>query len=183
MDNNEEIKAAALCETKPAKKGKSLLQLIKFCLVGASNSIVDMVVNVLLAHLLGLFFTGNWIVFLSKAVGYCCGILNSYCLNSRWTFKEEHRKGFQEILGFLAVNCAVFAVWLGLYNLFIKVLGLDRFWAGLVLPQFIKTIVTPELFCSLLSTCVCMPIGFILNKLFVFKPKGEEEINDAGEAE
>ena len=80
-------------ETTEVKKGKSFLQFIKFALVGASNTLVDMIVNTGVSHLLGLIpGVGGWTVYLSKAIGYGCGLLNSYFLNSRWTFREEHTK-------------------------------------------------------------------------------------------
>ena len=78
----EDVKET-LAEKPAPKKGKSLIQLIKFALVGASNTIVDMVVNTGLSYVLNLFFKGGWIVYAAKAVGYLCGLLNSYFLNSR----------------------------------------------------------------------------------------------------
>ncbi len=159
---------------KKPVKGKSLIQLIKFALVGASNTLVDMIMNTGLSFVLNLFFKGGWIVYLSKAVGYCCGILNSYILNSRWTFKEERRQDKREILSFIAVNIAVLLISFGLIYVFKNLLRLDAFWMGLKLPEWLTRIVTGELFCSLLATCICIPVNFILNKLFVFKAKTEE---------
>lgn len=174
MENND-IKETA--PVKEAKKGKSLIQLIKFALVGASNTIVDMIVNTGLSYVLNLFFSGNWIVYTAKTVGYCCGILNSYILNSRWTFREERRQDRREILSFITVNIAVLLISFGLIYLFKNCFKLNEFWMGLGLPAWLTKIITGELFCSLLATCICIPVNFILNKLFVFKGKerkGEE---------
>ncbi len=172
--NNEELNSA-----EAPKKGKSLVQLIKFALVGASNTIVDMIVNTGLSYLLNLFFKGGWIVYLAKAVGYGCGLLNSYFLNSRWTFREEHRKETREKVSFVAVNIAVLLISFGLIFIFKNLLGMNTWWDGLMAgsekaPGFIKKIVTGDLFCSLAATCICIPVNFILNKLFVFKGKKEE---------
>lgn len=156
------------------KKGKSFIQLVKFALVGASNTIVDMVVNTGLSFLLNLFFKGSWIVYAAKAVGYCCGILNSYVLNSRWTFREEHRRTVREKVSFVAVNLLVLLISFGLIYLFKNVLHLNEWWEGLGLPELIHKIVTGDLFCSLLATCICIPVNFVLNKLFVFKAKQQE---------
>lgn len=163
-----------LQEQAAPKKGKSFIQLVKFALVGASNTIVDMVVNTGLSFLLNLFFKGSWIVYAAKAVGYCCGILNSYILNSRWTFREEHRRTVREKVSFVAVNLLVLLISFGLIYLFKNVFRLNEWWEGLGLPGLIKKIVTGELFCSLLATCICIPVNFILNKLFVFKAKQQE---------
>lgn len=171
MENKGEIAKT------PEKKGKSFFQLIKFALVGASNTLVDMIVSTGLSFLLNLAFSGGWIVFVSKAVGYCCGILNSYIWNSRWTFREERRRDLREILSFIGVNLLVLLISFGLIALFRDALGLGAWWEGLGLPAFIKKIVSGSQFCSLLSTCICIPVNFILNKLLVFrgkKGKGKE---------
>ena len=167
-------------KTHAPKKGKSLVQLIKFALVGASNTVVDMIVNTALSFVLNLFFSGGWIVYLSKAVGYGCGLLNSYFWNSRWTFREERRRDAREKISFVAVNIAVLLISFGLIWLFKNVFNFDDSWDAMMasaskVPAFIKKIVTGELFCSLLATCICIPVNFILNKLFVFKGKADTE--------
>ncbi len=176
---NKNISASAeqteVIQQKP-QKGKSLLQLIKFAIVGASNTLVDMIVNTVLTFLLNLVTGGGWIVYFSKAVGYCCGILNSYFLNSRWTFREEHRRDRREKMSFVAVNIAVLLISFVLIYVFKNLLHLNDWWEGLALPEWLKRIVAGDLFCSLVSTCICIPVNFVLNKLFVFKggKKAEE---------
>ena len=159
-------------ETTEVKKGKSFLQFIKFALVGASNTLVDMIVNTVLSHLLLLLFDrGGWMVYAAKAAGYICGLLNSYFLNSRWTFREEHTKTTREKVSFVAVNVLVLGISFGLIFLFKNVFHLNAAWESFGLPELIKKVISGDLFCSLLSTCVCVPVNFILNKLFVFKGK------------
>lgn len=159
------------------KTGKSFLQLIKFALVGASNTIVDMLVNTGLSYVLNLLFSGSWIVYAAKAAGYACGILNSYILNSRWTFREEHRKDAREKVSFVAVNIAVLLISFGLIWLFKDCLHLNDWWESLDLPGFIRKLISGGLFCSLLATVICLPVNFILNKLIVFKGKKKTEEN------
>ena len=157
------------------QKGKSLIQLIKFAIVGASNTVVDMIVNTIVSFLLNLVFKGGWIVYAAKAAGYGCGILNSYILNSRWTFREERRQDKREKLSFVAVNIAVLLISFGLIWLFKSAFHLNDFWMGMNTPDWLKKVVSGDLFCSLLATCICIPVNFILNKLFVFKKKEEGE--------
>jgi putative flippase GtrA len=161
-------------EKTAPKKGKSFIQLIKFALVGASNTLFDMIVNTVLSFVLNLFFKGNWIVYVGKAVGYCCGILNSYLLNSRWTFRDEHKKSAREVFSFIGVNLLVLLISFGLIFVFKNVLHLNEWWMARGLPEWLTKIVTGDLFCSLLATCICIPVNFVLNKLFVFKAKEEE---------
>jgi len=167
---------SAEVNNKP-QKGKSLLQLIKFAIVGASNTVVDMIVNTVLTFILNLITSGGWIKYAAKAVGYCCGILNSYILNSRWTFREERRQDKREKLSFVAVNLIVLLVSFALIYVFTNLLHLNAWWEGLALPGWLTKIVGGDLFCSLLATCICIPVNFILNKLFVFK--GEKPAEEA----
>lgn len=155
---------------------KSLMQFIRFALVGASNTAVDMLVQLVLGFIILKFVEESWgVTYAVKGVGYACGILNSYILNTRWTFKKEHTKSKKEKLGFVAVNLVVLAVSLLLTRLlFSSVLGLDEWWAKLALPEWVYKLVSGQRFCSLLATVICIPVNFILNKLFVFKGEGEK---------
>ncbi|MCR5610760.1 MAG: GtrA family protein [Clostridiales bacterium] len=162
-------------ETTAPQKGRSLVQLLKFALVGASNTLVDMLVNTGVSFLLRLLFSGSWITYVAKGIGYACGILNSYLLNSGWTFKEERSRDKREVISFIAVNLIVLGISFGLIFLFKNVFGLNTWWEGLALPAWLKKIVGGDLFCSLLSTVICLPVNFILNKLFVFVGKKGKE--------
>ena len=148
---------------------KSFFQLIKFGLVGIGNTLIDMVISTVLSIVLAIPFTGGWTVYVSKVVGYCAGILNSYILNSRWTFKEERRQDAREIISFIAVNLGVLLVSLGLIWLFTNALHIDDWWMSLGLPQWLTKIINGERACMLLSTCICIIVNFVGNKLFVFK--------------
>lgn len=161
MNTNEKNSGAA------AKKG--FFQLIKFGLVGISNTLIDMVISTILSIVLAIPFAGGWTVYASKVVGYCAGILNSYILNSRWTFREERRQDAREIISFIAVNLGVLLISLGLIYLFTNTLHIDEWWMNLSLPQWLTKIINGERACMLLSTCICIIVNFIGNKLFVFK--------------
>lgn len=172
MDNKELINKTA--NTDGAAK-KSFIQLIKFALVGASNTIVDMIVNIGVTKLLELITSGSWITYAAKTIGYGCGVLNSYILNSRWTFKEERKQDAKEIFSFIAVNVLVLLISLGLIWLFTNVLHLDDWWMNLGLPEWLTGFIGGRLFCSLVATVICIFVNFILNKLFVFTGRKEEE--------
>ncbi len=154
---------------------KSFVQLIKFAIVGASNTLVDMIVNIGLTKLLELFTSGSWITYVAKIVGYACGVLNSYILNSRWTFKEERKQDAREIISFVAVNLAVLLISLGLIYAFTNWLHLDEWWMNLGLPEWLTKLIGGRLFCSLVATVICIFVNFLLNKLFVFTGKKKAE--------
>ncbi len=159
---------------KRSEGKKSLVQFIKFALVGASNSAVDYVVSFIVTKLLRLITAGGWVKYAAKIIGYACGVLNSYIWNSRWTFREERKQDKREIISFIAVNLTVLLVSLGLIFLFNNVFNIDDWWNASSFPQWLKSIIDGELFCTLLSTVICIPLNFILNKLFVFKAEDKK---------
>lgn len=150
-------------------KKRGLLQFIKFALVGASNTLVDIIISFVLT----LFING----YLAKVIGYCCGVANSYFLNTAWTFKQERRRDAKELARFLLVNLGVLLISLALKWVFEGVLHLDV-WYAQVLGEGWFTDITVKYFCTLLSTLVCIFINFFANKLFVFKSKDEDAGNN-----
>lgn len=163
MEATEKNKNAS--HTSEGKKG--FIQLVKFAIVGASNTLVDLIITSVLNAVFKWYYV-------AKVVGYCCGVANSYLLNSRWTFKEERRKDTREIVSFIAVNLVVLLISLGLMSLFKNNLRLDDAWMNLGLPSWITKIINGDRACMLLSTVICLIVNFVGSKLFVFKGKKEE---------
>lgn len=154
--------------TKPAEGKRSFIQFIKFALVGASNTIIDMLVSMVLNAIF------HWYYF-AKVIGYCCGVLNSYLLNSRWTFKEERRKDAKEIISFIGVNLVVLLISLGLMSLMKNTWNLVGWWDTLSLPSWMLKLINGERFCMLVSAVICIVINFIGNKLFVFTSRHDAQ--------
>ena len=79
---------------------KKLLQFrfVRFCITGGLNTLVDFIVFFLLTGSL------NWPVIPSQVISYSAGILNSYCINRRWTFQTRNRFFGREMLWFIGVN-------------------------------------------------------------------------------
>lgn len=127
------------------------VKFIKFNIVGVMNTALD----------LGIFALLTWAGLgegLAKTVSYSCGVLNSYFWNSRWTFKQEHKKSAREFLLFVLVNLVSYAVarivlqgsltWLHIENANIR---------------------------NLIATPVSVIVNFIGNRLFVFKKSSGAE--------
>lgn len=70
-------------------KTESIIQFIKFGLVGVSNTAVDWVVFFLLSHFV---FHGSNGELISKAISFAIAVINSYIWNSVWTFRKEYSK-------------------------------------------------------------------------------------------
>ena len=157
---------------------KSILQLIKFGIVGVLNTLVDLIVTGLMQRLFALLTTAVILTYyIPKVIGYGCGILNSYILNSGWTFKEERRRDAREILSFLAVNLITLGLSLLMMWLFRNCLGLDAWWSETVRDSLLGRIISGDFFCTVLSSAIALIINFLGNKLFVFhrKDPAEEE--------
>lgn len=127
------------------------VKFIKFNIVGVMNTALD----------LGIFALLTWIGVgegLAKTVSYSCGVLNSYFWNSRWTFKQEHKKSVREFLLFVLVNLVSYAVarivlqgsltWLHIENANVR---------------------------NLIATPASVIVNFIGNRLFVFKKSSGAE--------
>ena len=64
---------------------ESLKKFIKFGITGVMNTLVDFVVYSLLTF--GLSVN----LYLAQVVGYSCGMVNSYVVDRRWTFRSKVR--------------------------------------------------------------------------------------------
>ena len=141
---------------------KSFLQLVKFVLIGVSNTLIDLLVSFALNAIFGVYY-------LAKIVGYACGIANSYFWNSRWTFREERKRDLREIISFVAVNLVTLGLSLLLQWLLRDRLHLDAWWMGAVGENFFTRIIDGERFCLVLASGAALLVNFVGNKLFVFK--------------
>ena len=77
---------------------RAAVQFLKFSCVGFLNSGVHYLLFYILYKLLGVYYL------VSSAIGYSCGMVNSYVLNRRWTFKSNDDRIARELSKFLTVN-------------------------------------------------------------------------------
>lgn len=77
---------------------KTFIQLVKYCVIGASNTVITLV----------SFWVCNTVLSLpyvpSNAVGYVLGVVNSFVWNRTWVFKSKDnvwRQALLFVLGFL----------------------------------------------------------------------------------
>ncbi len=153
---------------------KSIVQLLKFVLIGASNTILDLLVTFALNAIFGIYY-------LAKIIGYACGIANSYFWNSRWTFREERKRDAREIVTFIAVNLVTLGLSLLLQWVFRDKLHLDAWWTGFADENFLTKILNGDRFCLLLASGIALLVNFAGNKLLVFKKRETEPIEQTEE--
>jgi putative flippase GtrA len=135
-----------------ARLKKSALQFIKFCFVGASGVVVNLVVFNATIQLwrLATGHSPTAAEYLGNLLGFVVSVLTNYYLNRRWTFRSSGAVK-TELPKFFTVSIVAYLVNLGVFTLARHVLHLDDNVSQLVA-----------------IACV-MPINFILNKLWSFR--------------
>ncbi len=127
---------------------RELWRFVKFGITGVMNTLVDFGVYTLLVEL----FSVN--MYVAQIISYCCGMLNSYLVNRKWTFKTQSKVVSGELWRFI------------LLNLSMMLLGMGVIWLG-----------TQWLHCSpvlakLLSSGVTLVVNFLVSNFWVFRNKG-----------
>lgn len=139
------------------KEGEeSFLQLVRFGMVGVSNTIVNYVVYVgvmLFLHAAGLWDKYDYLI--ATALGFVISVLWAFFWNNKYVFKEkkgEHRSVFKTL-----VKTFITYSFTGLFlNSFLMVLWVDVFH----MSKFIAPIINMTL---------GVPINFLINKFWAYK--------------
>ena len=140
-------------------------QLIKFCIVGASSTVIDKGIQWIL---MGLFPLVPW--WIVQSISFCFGVSNGFIWNRRWTFAGQNRSSARtQYSKFFVTN----VVGLGLNLLITK--GFLVLFTGKVVHA-----VNPAPQTILLASLCAIPIVVIWNfgasRLWTFKahkPKAE----------
>ncbi len=89
-------------------------QLIKFCLVGASSTVIDLGIY---AFLLNAFPQVPW--YLSQTISFCFGVTNGFIWNRLWTFKAHQAAARSQYPKFFASNIIGLLLNIGLQKVFL----------------------------------------------------------------
>jgi putative flippase GtrA len=117
----------------------------KFAITGIGNTLVDIGVYSLLAIVLGVN------VFVSQFFGYSAGMLNSYLINRRWTFRTSDRFFSLQLVKFIITNLVILGISMLLLKVFMEFLGMSKLIAKLV------------------TTCFTIALSFLISRYWVFK--------------
>lgn len=134
------------------EKYYALLQFLKFNVVGLINTAVDFLIMLLLTSVAGMGKP------LASTISYACGMLNSYILNTSWTFRKERKRTKREILLFVMINLVALGVRQGVLYLCENVFMIET-----------------DILCTLIAIAVSTVINFTGNRLFVFKNKAQAD--------
>ena len=121
-----------------------LINIIKFSIVGVSNTLLNFVIFILLNNI-GI----NYI--LASIIAYSISITNSYFWNSRLVFKYDNKNKKSILIKFIILNLIGLSINAVLMATLVGVLAIKK-----IVAMFIV---------SLLVMC----INYILNKIWVFK--------------
>lgn len=125
---------------------KSVYQFTLFCIVGISNTLVNISVYYIL-----IFFGVYYLI--SNTVAFLLSVLNAYYWNNKFVFKKSKTVEVKPLSKtFLSYLCTFL---LGSVLLFI----------------FVHYLHIPESIAPLINIIIMTPVNFILNKFWIFKSK------------
>jgi dolichol-phosphate mannosyltransferase len=122
--------SAALARTRGALgRSENWLQLIRFCLVGASGYVVNLVTFTVLVHALDLDYR------LAATGAFLVAVTNNFAWNRHWTFDaRDGHAGFQAAR-FLIVSVVAFGFNLAFLELLVSALGFTLLFGAIVLMR------------------------------------------------
>lgn len=119
-------------------------QLLRFCVVGTSGYVVNLLVFAALVHGAGAHH-------IAAAIGaFLVAWTNNFLLNKYWTFQRHSLTTFQQGARYMAVSLVALGINLVLLELLVR--------AG-----------TPELPSQALAIALVMPVNFLLNRRWSFR--------------
>ncbi len=149
-------KVCTLLHLSPSEKVlESLVQFVKFGLVGVSNTVISYVLNVLV--LLALKPYALWWDYIAgNLVAFFLSVLWSYYWNSKFVFTPEAGEQRSHLKALLKTYISYGFTGIILTNL------LSSLWIYLGVSKMIA---------PLINLIVSVPLNFILNKLWAFRSK------------
>jgi putative flippase GtrA len=120
-------------------------QFIKFCLVGASNFLIDFLVYLLMTRLFGLHYIPASVISFAVAVTW------SFEWNRKWTFRYQGSDLKWQYVKFFTANIISLCLNLGLLTLLIELFHIPDLWAKAV------------------SSLIVAVFNFSLNRFWTFK--------------
>jgi putative flippase GtrA len=158
------------------KKYQTLWQFIKFALVGASNTVVNLIVYMTFCHIIGTN------VHVANVTAFMVSVLWGYFLQSRFVFKEnedaEKRVWWKTLIKtyvaysftglFLTEILLIF--WLDFVNLSQYLTPLAQ-WLKANINFTMSEVKLAETIVPFMNMVVTVPINFCVNKFWAYKQK------------
>ena len=150
---SEDAKAAVAGERHPVhvrvraglRKPHNWLQFVKFCAVGSSGYVVNLMVFTLCVELLGFHHL------LAATAAFVVAVTNNFWWNRHWTFAARSGHAGFQAARFLAVSVAAFV------------------FAAVVLELLVSVVGLHEVLAQAIAIVVATPLYFIGNKMWSFR--------------
>ena len=127
-------------------KKESSKQFIKFSIIGALNTIINLAVLYVCTDIFGIYYL------ISAVIAFIFAVTNSFVLNKTWTFKEKiNQDASSKYVKFFIISIIALAV-----NLIILYVLVESFEVYYIIAQLI----------GIISNLI---INFFGNKLWTFK--------------
>jgi putative flippase GtrA len=94
------------------------IQFVKFSLIGLLNTGIHYVIFLFLYRVFDMYYLH------ATVVGYSVGLINSFILNKKWTFKSRNVRKDMEFAKFIMVNLLALIVNVGALKYFVSLAGL-----------------------------------------------------------
>jgi putative flippase GtrA len=120
-------------------------QFLKFSLIGFLNTVIHYGIFIILFR----YATVHYLV--SSVIGYVAGLINSFILNKKWTFRTKGVRKDVEFTKFCLVNLAALLANLGSLGFFVSYMN-----------------IIPELG-QLLAIIFSLTVNFLGNKFWTFR--------------
>lgn len=155
---------------------KGLRQLIKFCIVGASSTIIDK--GTLWILLTRIMPQAPW--WMSMTISFCFGVTNGFFWNRRWTFEAHSHKNSKmhaQYSKFFLTNIVGYMLNIGITKLFL-----------VLFTRQVVHVVNPDPLHVLIASMCAIPFVVLWNftaaKYWTFRtPKSATEYSGKGNQE
>lgn len=131
---------------------RSGIQFIKYCLVGATGTGLDLLLLYLLVEYLHIFYL------LAAAISTICAIVLNFTLNKYWTFKKRDGNYFAQLFQYAMAHAVGGGINLAVLTLLVEIFGI---W---------------YLIARLAATLVAVTWNFLATKKWVFGPSVKNKI-------
>jgi len=146
---------------------KTLIQFVKFALVGVSNTLIDWIVYFLLTLIPFFANLESW----AKAISFAVAATNSFIFNSIWTFRSEFKKGLDKSKSKVAAGSE--------YYIKFMVVSVIGFGLNLWVFTLARAYLFPgkerifQLFALVLASGIVIIWNFVANKWWTYREKSQ----------